>query len=216
MVEQAIKIADTEGLEAVTIRRLAQELGVTPMALYWHFKNKDQLLAALAEHLFREVIPEFPPDAPWQVRLRAIVEATVGVIRRHPALTSLLPSLKQLDVTSFRVATNTALELLAQAGFALEEGFLISGHLLHGVIALVDGAPGCPPGVTGEEAVEWRRQKRLSLESLPADQYPCLVEYARTLVGEPDLDRYYAFGVDLLMSGVEALAAKPRERAGWT
>ena len=45
MVGRAIALADAEGLDALTIRRLAQELGVTPMALYWHFRNKEELLA---------------------------------------------------------------------------------------------------------------------------------------------------------------------------
>src|SRR5690348_12640763 len=43
VAERALRLGDEEGVEAVTIRRLAQELGVTPMALYWHFKNKDDL-----------------------------------------------------------------------------------------------------------------------------------------------------------------------------
>ncbi|WP_155361151.1 TetR/AcrR family transcriptional regulator [Acrocarpospora macrocephala] len=215
VVEQAIKLADAEGLEAVTIRRLAQVLGVTPMALYWHFKNKDQLLEGMADHLLREVTPEFEPDSPWNVRLRAMVEALTGVIRRHPALIGLLPSLKNEGVESFTTATNTALDLLAQGGFALDEGFLISSLLMHGVIALVDGEPGCPSTFTTEEAIEWRRQKRLHLESLPADRFPRVVEFAKTFATEPDVERYYAFGIDLLMAGVEAQAARPRPCAGW-
>src|SRR2546423_8871268 len=50
VVERAMRLADVEGVEAVTIRRLAQELGVTAMALYWHFKNKDELLLGMADH----------------------------------------------------------------------------------------------------------------------------------------------------------------------
>lgn len=215
VVEQAIKLADADGLESVTIRRLAQVLGVTPMALYWHFKNKDQLLEGMADHLLREVTPEFEPDSPWNVRLRAMVEALTWVIRRHPALIGLLPSLKNQGVESFTIATNTALDLLAQAGFALDEGFLISSHLMHGVIALVDGEPGCPSDLTEAEAIEWRRQKRLHLESLPADRFPRVVEFAKTFATEPDVERYYAFGIDLLMAGVETQAARSRSRSGW-
>ena len=49
VAERALRLGDEHGLEAVTIRRLAQELGVTPMALYWHFKNKDELLETVFE-----------------------------------------------------------------------------------------------------------------------------------------------------------------------
>src|SRR5262245_39155038 len=175
VVGRAIEIADTEGLEAVTIRRLAQLLGVTPMALYWHYKNKDELLVGMADHLLRGVTPEFVPGAPWNVRLRAMVTALTQVMRRHPAMTALLPVIQKHEVDSFQVATDTALGLLSQAGFELDEGFLISSHLLHGVIALVDGEPGCPRGFTSEQEVEWRRQKRLHLESMPVDRFPRMV-----------------------------------------
>jgi AcrR family transcriptional regulator len=50
VVDRALWLADAEGVEALTIRRLAQELGVTPMALYWHFRNKEELIGrGLAE-----------------------------------------------------------------------------------------------------------------------------------------------------------------------
>jgi AcrR family transcriptional regulator len=55
VVEGALALADAEGLEAVTIRRLAKRLGVTPMALYWHFHSKDELLEGVAASIFEEV-----------------------------------------------------------------------------------------------------------------------------------------------------------------
>nr|BFE84159.1 hypothetical protein GCM10020093_067600 [Planobispora longispora] len=58
VVERALQIGDAEGLAAVTIRRLAQELGVTPMALYWHFKNKEQLTVGMADHLIEGFVIE--------------------------------------------------------------------------------------------------------------------------------------------------------------
>ncbi|TQS28132.1 TetR family transcriptional regulator [Microbispora sp. KK1-11] len=208
LVEKAVELADAESLESVTVRRLAQELGVTPMALYWHVKNKDQLLVCVADHLLAEVTPEFDPAAPWQDRLRAMVEALIRVMRRHRYMPGLLGMVLKEDVPSFSRATNAALDLLAQAGFRLDEGYFISSYLLHGAMALVDDEPGCPRVMTPEEAAEWRRQKRLTLERLPADEFPRILEYAKTMEEEPDAEAYYAFGVDLLMSGVEAMAAK--------
>ena len=52
VVEVALDVADTEGLDKVTVRRLAQHFGVTPMALYWHVKNKDELLEAMGDQVF--------------------------------------------------------------------------------------------------------------------------------------------------------------------
>src|SRR5512135_623562 len=55
VVQRALALADAEGLDALTIRRLATELGVTPMALYWHFRNKEELLAGLADQVWGEL-----------------------------------------------------------------------------------------------------------------------------------------------------------------
>ncbi|WP_169981821.1 MULTISPECIES: TetR family transcriptional regulator [unclassified Microbispora] len=208
LVEKAVELADAESLESVTVRRLAQELGVTPMALYWHVKNKDQLLVCVADHLLAEVAAEFDPAAPWNARLRVMVEALIGVMRRHRYMPGLFAMVEKQDLPSFSRATDTALDLLSQAGFTLSEGYAVSTYLLHGAMALVDNEPGCPGAFTAEQAAELRRQKRLALERLPADEFPRIVEYARTMEQEPDLDAYYAFGLDLLMSGVEAMAAK--------
>src|SRR3954466_2139615 len=90
IIASAVSLADAEGLEAVTIRRLAQELGVTPMALYWHFKNKDELLLGITDHALSTVKATRDPSDPWPVQLRAMVEALVGVMRDHPCLPALL------------------------------------------------------------------------------------------------------------------------------
>src|SRR5215472_898193 len=55
VVDRALRLADADGLEALTIRKLAAELGVTPMALYWHFRSKDELLEGLAERVWSEI-----------------------------------------------------------------------------------------------------------------------------------------------------------------
>ena len=52
VVDRALKLADADGLEALTIRKLAQDLGVTPMALYWHFRSKEDLLEGVAEQIW--------------------------------------------------------------------------------------------------------------------------------------------------------------------
>jgi AcrR family transcriptional regulator len=208
VAEHAVKLADTEGLDAVTIRRLAQELGVTPMALYWHFKNKDELLLGITDHVLAGVKATRDPKDPWLRQLRAMVESLVAIMREHPSLSNLLQAVDKQQAASFARATNDALELLTRGGFDLDEGYWIASYLLHGSIGLVAMQPGCPATMTPAQAAEWRRQKRLALEKLPPDEYGMMVAFARTLETEPDVDRYYRFGIDLLMSGVEAVAAR--------
>jgi TetR/AcrR family transcriptional regulator, tetracycline repressor protein len=206
VAEHALKLADAEGLDSVTIRRLAQELGVTPMALYWHFKNKDELFVGLVDHALAGVKATRDPSDPWQHQLRSMVESLIAVMREHPSLTDLLHGMELREAVSFARATNDALELLTRGGYGLDEGYWAASYLLHGCIGLVSAQPGCPSTMTPPEATEWRRQKRLALELLPRDEYPMLVAFARTLESEPDVERYYQFGVDLLIGAITSSA----------
>ena len=74
IVDRAVAIADLEGLDAVSIRRLGQEFGVTPMALYWHVKNKDELLDAMGDELFAGVSTELEAGTSWLEQLRSLVQ----------------------------------------------------------------------------------------------------------------------------------------------
>ena len=208
VAEHALKLADREGVDSVTIRRLAQELGVSPMALYWHFKNKDELLLGLADHALADVKATRDAADPWLSQLRAMVEALVEVMREHPSLHALLHVADKQRSASFTRALNDALDLLTQGGFALDEAYWTSSYLLHGCIGLVEAQPGCPTTVSPEQAAEWRRQKRLSMEKLPPEEFAMVIAFARTVEEEPDLDRYYRFGIDLLMAGVETAATR--------
>ncbi|PWK51363.1 TetR family transcriptional regulator [Actinoplanes xinjiangensis] len=210
VADRALRLADEEGLDAVTVRRLAKELGVTPMALYWHFKNKDELLLGMVDHVLSTVRADANTGDPWQKRLRGVVETVVGVMRTHPSLPILMHAVDKTQTESFNRATNDTLTLLSHAGFTVEEGYWVAMYLLNGCIGIVSGQPGCPPGVPADQEPEWRRQKRVHLEGMPADRFPMMIELASSYRDEPDLDRYYTFAADLLIAGVEAMAAGRR------
>jgi TetR/AcrR family transcriptional regulator, tetracycline repressor protein len=213
VVQRALALADADGPEALTIRRLADQLGVTPMAIYWHFRNKDELLSAVADHVMSEVRPDREPDAPWHEQLRSMVEALVRVIRRHPSGPAVLFAGEKNQIPGMVRATEAALGLLRTAGFTLAEAYQIAGYLLHNSISLVEHEPGRLPGMSPEEAAECQRRDRLVMQALPRAEFPNVVEYA----SEPDptaLEKHYTFGVDLMMGGIQALAAtrKPSGR----
>ncbi|MEU0565274.1 TetR family transcriptional regulator [Nonomuraea sp. NPDC005983] len=210
IVEQALEIGDTEGLDAVTIRRLATDLGVTPMALYWHFKNKEQLLVGMADHLISDFAPEPADDRSWQCRLRDLAEGLIRVLRRYPCAKNVLAQVDQAAVPSFLVVWDLALGLAREAGFSIEESCLISKYLLQSAIAIADAPVHFASGRTPEEVAELVRVKRLGLESLPADRYPNLVEMAGPMVEGMSPGFYDAFGVDLVLTGIETLAAARR------
>ncbi|WP_248964206.1 TetR family transcriptional regulator [Sphaerisporangium perillae] len=210
VVEHALTLANDDGVGAVTIRRLAGSLGVTPMALYWHFKNKEELMSALAEHVLSRVTADVSPGDLWHRRLRVMVEALVRVMREYPCVPDLLTEVEDKhELESFKRATEATLDVLTAAGFTLREGFQISSYLLNGTIALVKGRPACSRRPLDAEEAEARRQRRLKLESLPRDRYPHMVEYGATLAEPPDVEGYFTFGVDLLLAGIETLAARP-------
>ena len=73
ILDRALAVADTEGLDAVSVRRLARELGVTPMALYWHFEGKEALLHALGDRLLSGLDLAVDQRAGWPEQLRALV-----------------------------------------------------------------------------------------------------------------------------------------------
>lgn len=89
VVGAALAIADRDGLAAITMQAVARRLEVTPMALYRHVADKDDLLDALVERLLGEVdVP--PPDLPWPERLAHLGRSMRAVARRHPAVFPLL------------------------------------------------------------------------------------------------------------------------------
>src|SRR5271169_5776897 len=85
VVERALKMADADGLDTLTIRKLAQDLGVTPMALYWHFRSKDDLLEGMTEEVWDEIDVRVDPSIPWWVQLQGGLESLLKALRAHPS-----------------------------------------------------------------------------------------------------------------------------------
>ena len=210
VVEGALSLADAEGLEAVTIRRLAKELGVTPMALYWHFRSKDELLDGMAARIFEEIDLSVDASATWQEQMRALLGLMVSVLRAHPSTAILLSTRTASSEGSLR-ATEVALDILRRGGFSPTEATQIARHALSTVTNLVSGEPGVVVREQSRELIDARRRARLFLESLPLERYPRLVEAATPLSEGVHPDTYFAFGLDLLLAGIEAMALRKRQ-----
>lgn len=97
ILDAALAIADERGLDGLSMRAVAQRVGVTPMALYGYFRNKDELLDGLVGRLLTELAPS-DPGRTWEERLSAIAWATRRVAREHPSVFPLL--LFRASVTS--------------------------------------------------------------------------------------------------------------------
>src|SRR5690554_3028342 len=92
VVEAAVELAEEQGLQAVSLRQVARRLGVTPMALYWHVENKDDLLDAMVGWLHNQMEFTVVHGAPWQAQLRAVIEAEIEVLRAFPQTALLILS----------------------------------------------------------------------------------------------------------------------------
>ena len=205
IVERALEIGDAEGLDAVTIRRLATDLGVTPMALYWHFKNKDLLLVGMADHLLAGFTLEPIAGDSWQRGLRALVEDLIRVLRRHAVALAVLETVGHTEAYSFLKIWDRALGLARAAGFTADESCLISNFLLKGAVSIAGASSRVMLLAT---ATEMHRLKVLRLQSLPVREFPNLVAMAVPMIEGSSDELYDTFGVDLLLSGIETLAAR--------
>jgi TetR/AcrR family transcriptional regulator, tetracycline repressor protein len=206
VVERALALGDAEGVEALTIRRLATELGVTPMALYWHFRNKEELLAALGDQVWSELDTDIDTAAPWHQQMRGLMESLLHVLRSHPCAAQLiLQGEKQSDAAL--VALETALTVLQRGGFDPEHAAAIARSALWTGLMLTMSEPGFHVAMTEAERTEEQRKVRVRFALLPPDRYPCLVEAAGPM-SACDPEFHYRFGVDLFIAGVQAMAAR--------
>ena len=118
VINAAYDVVDHEGLEALTIRHLAGRLSVTPMALYWHFSDKQALIDALVDHMWTDanvVLAATPPAKQSLDSLHQVIEAMVQAFRAHPSLAALAP-MRVLECRAGLDITEEALALLGAMG----------------------------------------------------------------------------------------------------
>jgi TetR/AcrR family tetracycline transcriptional repressor len=205
VTSRALKLADADGLDALTIRKLAQDLGVTPMALYWHFRSKEDLLEGMGERVWSEVDMNVDSAAAWPDQLRTMLESLVKVLRAHPSAPQLLLVAEKRNESALRAA-ETALSLLRGAGFDPEHASAIARSALWTGIMLVLSDPCYKPELSADERAEHQRRGQIELAMLPVSRFPRLVECAVPMTASEDPDFHYRFGIDLFIAGVKAVA----------
>jgi AcrR family transcriptional regulator len=192
IVEVALSLVDAEGLDRLTLRRLAEHLEVTPMALYWHFRDKDALLSALGEHLFSSVTYPAPVEDHLD-DLARVLEAVLQVLRRHVAIAPLALS-AVLTTESGLVLAERVLTLLVEAGLDDRTAANVGGILLHDAVALVTSIPNF--------------QAKISADTPPtvdATRFVVTARLSSHLFECDDIDRWVEDGLRLMMHGVRGL-----------
>lgn len=200
-LQVALAVADADGIESVTMRRLGRELGVEAASLYHHVPGKDQILDGLVELVAAEVqLPE--PSTDWREAISHRAQHTRAVLLRHPWAVSLMAS---------RTTPGPATLGLLEAGIRCfrEGGFSVASaaHAISTVDSYVHGF------VLQEVNLPFRGESELAamtsaiMESFPAAAFPYLFELTVEHVLQPGYDygKEFESGLALVLNGVAAL-----------
>ena len=200
----ALAVADSEGIEAVTMRRLARELGVEAASLYHHVHGKEQILDALVELVAAEI--ELPASSgDWRDTISLRAHRTRACLRRHPWAVSLMAS---------RTSPGPATLGLLEAGIRCfrEGGFSVrlAAHAVSAVDSYVHGF------VLQEVNLPFRDESELAdmtaaiMETFPASEFPYLFELTVEHVLRPGFDygREFDTGLAVVLDGLKALCER--------
>jgi AcrR family transcriptional regulator len=203
IVDACIALADREGLDAVTLRRLGADLGVDPTAMYRHFRNKEQLLTAVADRLLGRVLDGFRRSGRWRRDVRDVSLRARRVYLTHPALAPVLATAPAPLTNNQRIA-EIVLGALADAGIDARRAAL-AYQVLENYTA---GASSLDAQVGADVDLAWRT----SFAMLPATEFPHAVEAAPHLY--LDDEAAFRFGLELILDSLEALVTRPTARSG--
>lgn len=202
VVERALAIVDAQGLDALTVRKVADAFNVTPMALYWHFANKEALLDAVGDAVVSGLRPP-AADLALEDYLREAMTSLVDVMRAHPSATPLVPQ-RLMIAEPGRDLTESVLDKLITAGFSVDRSAAIAHYALMIAMTLVSGEPGAETTIKPDERDDALAAKLAFLQSLPDDRYPRLRAAAPAMVDCGNSDDYYSVGIDIFVAGVMA------------
>ena len=200
----AMAVADAGGLASLTMRSLAQELGVKPMSLYHHVANKDEILDAITDAVFSEI--ELPPvDADWRSAMRDRAISARSALARHPWATPLMQSRTNPGPATLR-HHDSVIGSLRRAGFSIA----MAAHAFSALDAYVYGfalqeATLPFDSETASDVAE------AIMARFPTDAYPHLAELTREHVLQPGYDYgdEFEYGLDLILDGLERVRAAP-------
>ncbi len=198
VVEAALGLLDREGVDAVTMRSVAECMGVTTPTIYWHVENKEGLLERLYDRLCSEVAR--PSSGPWQDRLRLLANSIRAVFAAHRDAAKLAVGRFPLGPHGLQI-TELALAALAEAGLDREE-MAHGAYLFFGYVTSFSYQETIvPTPVPTNDRSDALKRIEQYLLALPEKQFPHVTRSARVL-SQPGLDRRFAFGLEQLLLGL--------------
>lgn len=202
VLDAAMALADRVGVEAFTIRKLAAELDVKPMAIYHHVPNKDSILDGIVDAVFAEI--DLPPtDVDWREAMRLRCVSAREVLGRHPWAPPLMESR-----TSPGPATlhhhDAVLACLRRGGLS----WSLTAHAYAVLDSYVYGFALQEANLPFEDEQQVGELSESIIMPLSADEYPALVAFTVEHVLQPgyDFGHSFEFGLDLLLDGLSRAA----------
>jgi AcrR family transcriptional regulator len=195
IVDAGLRLVDAEGVDALSLRRLAIELDVTPMAVYWHVRDKADLLDRIGERVLESV--EVPPaEGDWRRQLRHVHVAMLGPLLEHPNAVELMVGRARFGPAGIALFERI-LAILRGAGLSPEAAFDAYQSLYLFQLGFTASARRSPEfrAVQAEGAGY--------LRSLDAGDWPAIAEVA-PVIGARTLVEQYEVGLAVVIEGIGA------------
>jgi len=194
VLRAAMELADREGIEALSMRRLAAELGVEAMSLYYYVKSKDDILGGIVDLALTEIEPA-SGGADWKSAVRRSAMSYHETLGRHPWVNNVTSGSASPALFDYMDAL---LRRLRDAGLSPE----LSHHAYHALESHVVGSSLWLARIPPKEQLDVLATE--VLRQLPAETYPDVVLHIQQhLSGKPEGMNFFEFGLDLILEGIE-------------
>ena len=199
VVRAGIKLLDTDGVEKLSMRRLAAALGTGPSTLYWHVKDKDELLLAILDDSVRDIAVH--SEGEWDVLLLDALVRCYEILIPRPALVDVLwSSAWQLGPEILRVADGL-IALIARSGLPHEE--VADAYV--GVIGLLYGFAGASRGAAGNPRFSESEPLPETLDTL--QKFPHLLRFGPA-IAKDSLATQFIYAIERLIAGIKVRVAE--------
>jgi len=202
----AVRLADKEGLAAVTMQRIAREVGLTTMALYRYFPSKVEVVALMIDSVADSSLYFGRPSLPWGVRLKKWAECCLTIYREHRWLLEATTARQSPMGPNELAWMEAALAMLAESGLETKKRY----HAFFTIIGHVRGhATFERAGGSSAAEKEWMRELTRTLQHEP-NRYTTLLEVLRSGAFSETITGAFHFGLDCILDGVRAQVANRR------
>jgi AcrR family transcriptional regulator len=214
IVAAALRVLDADGMDGLSMRRVGEELGAGAASIYWHVRNKDELLQLIFERVISEIELPAPDPSQWQQQLGLLAVQMRAVLNRHRDVAR---------ISLGRVPTGPSLAVFTEWMFTLLKPVGIPDRAisyLGDLFGLYTGAFAFEESLGSETFTgpdlspeQFFTMLKDYVRSLPADRFPHTTQ-AVDLIFSADREDRFMFGLDLMLRGLATYATNPPPPAG--